>query len=170
MYFGSDLVNFADVASTCLFLSSTMRIFKITSLNLWLSVILRNSVMFTQLERWQMFTLPLPLMMNKTRLVQVWWKDTEHKTHHVGRKWVQMLIVSLFIWKLLRIQSSAELLGWRYPEMMLSSLNTCGASRQSRWQVWNTANPRRGKTDHQTSSVICRVFEEPLYRLVTLQS
>lgn len=47
-------------------------------------------------------------------------------THHVGRKWVQMLSVSLFIWKLLRMQSRAELWGWRYPEMMQSSLNTWG--------------------------------------------
>lgn len=31
------------------------------------------------------------------------------RTHHVGRKWVQMLSVSLFIWKLLRMQSRAEL-------------------------------------------------------------
>lgn len=48
------------------------------------------------------------------------------RTHHVGRKWVQMLSVSLFIWKLLRMQSRAELWGWRYPEMMQSSLNTWG--------------------------------------------
>lgn len=45
-------------------------------------MILRNSVVFTQLERRQMFTLPLALIMNITRLVQVWceWKDTKQNS------------------------------------------------------------------------------------------
>lgn len=43
------------------------------------------------------------------------------RPHQVGRKWVQMLTVSLVIWKELRIQSKAELLGCRYPDMMPSS-------------------------------------------------
>lgn len=35
----------------------------------------------------------------------------ESEPYHVGKKWVQMLTVSLFIWKLLRRQSRAELRG-----------------------------------------------------------
>lgn len=34
-------------------------------------------------------------------------------TYQVGRKWVQILTVSLVIWKELRMQSKAELFGWR---------------------------------------------------------
>lgn len=51
--------------------------------------------------------------------------------YHVGRKCVQMFMVSLFMEKLLRTQSRAELRGWRYPDMMPSSLNTWGSREQS---------------------------------------
>lgn len=47
-------------------------------------------------------------------------------SYQVGRKWVQMLSVSLVSWKRLRMQSTAELLGCRYPEMMQSSWKTFG--------------------------------------------
>lgn len=54
------------------------------------------------------------------------WLPNSHHTHsyQVGRKWVQMLSVSLVSWKRLRMQSVAELQGCRYPEMMLSSWKT----------------------------------------------
>lgn len=45
-------------------------------------------------------------------------------TYQVGKKWVQMLRVSLVMCKVLSTQSQAELRGCRYPEMMLSSQNT----------------------------------------------
>lgn len=39
-------------------------------------------------------------------------------TYQAGTKWVQMLSVSLVIWKTLRRQSAAELRGGRYPQRM----------------------------------------------------
>lgn len=53
------------------------------------------------------------------------------KPYQVGRKCVQIFSVSLVSWKTLMMQSLAELLGWRYPKIMLSSWYTCTAQEHS---------------------------------------
>lgn len=70
-------------------------------------------------------------------------QNKKKQQYQVGRKWVQMLRVSLVSWKRLRMQSVAELRGCRYPEMMLSSWKTCRRRRRRTLRVGLKQRPRR---------------------------
>lgn len=53
--------------------------------------------------------------------------------YQVGKKCVQTLRVSLVSWNRLRRQSVAELRGWRYPEIILSSWKACKTHTHTHW-------------------------------------
>ena len=76
-------------------------------------------------------------------------EDPEHGTYQAGTKCVQMFRVSFVIWKTLRRQSAAELLGGRYPKRIPCSWYPCKA----RTGTGGTRRRREDKSEEEEGQI-----------------